>query len=139
MIIPKEIIVQLKIGDIVLVYSFNNGEFKAYVIISSPNVSYSTFVKALGNKTIDIVSMDYTIPKAIQEQFDNSLSYFKESIFGKEDGDSISPNAYFDVNNFQDGKIKIPLTQTISKYSLLSTYLKYNVENISFTFYIKPE
>jgi len=137
MILPDAIKCQVKTGDVVLVYTYENARYQAFIIIHSPNVAYASMIKALEKDSFEIVAMDYSIPTAIQEQFELALKFKTLSLFGKKETDSISPNTFFNPENFLDFKIRIPVNTVIDKNKLISTYLKYNVERINFTYYIK--
>ncbi|MBD3320393.1 MAG: hypothetical protein GF350_04775, partial [Chitinivibrionales bacterium] len=113
MILPKAIKSYVKRGDMVVVYSFNNGQYLAFIIISSPQVSYNSLLSALKSGKINLHGIDYHIPVGQVEQWDKQITFTNIGTFGKLKRDTISPNAFLQSTNFLRTVINIPVKQSL--------------------------
>lgn len=137
-------------GDLILPLFFQNTDIPvapAYgtltmceVIVSCKQVGYGTLLAAISSDRFTINNIRYKIPNATKTaQFEKQLKLIKQSLFGKLATDDVSPSAFFNPNQFQDGTIDIPIEKGIDKESSIGTYLDYDVEEILWSIYVKVQ
>jgi hypothetical protein len=98
----------------------------AVVIIRTTQVAYGTLLNSLTSDKFIMNMIRYTVPDTTAQsldQFSNQILVAKQSLFGKFDSDSISPNSYKVPEQNQISLIDIPLKKGIDKSILIGTYL----------------
>jgi len=70
-------------------------------------------------------------------QYSQKIGWYKQSLFGKFDSDTASPNSFKMPENLQSGIIDIPLVKPITKEALVATYLLYTSVSIQWSIFVQ--
>lgn len=109
----------------------------AEVIISCPQVAYSTLLDSLSSDTFSINGFRYTVQDVSKiAQFDNAVDLVTQSMFGKLATDSINPNSMKLPSNQQDNIIDIPLTYGFDKNKIIITEINYDCPAFTWSLFI---
>lgn len=112
----------------------------AEVVINCKQVAYGTLLSSISSDRFTINNIRYKVPNLDKTaQFEKQIQLVTQSLFGKLATDKVSPAAFQDPRQFQDGIIDIPIRKGIDKQSSLSTYLNYDVEEILWTIYVEVQ
>lgn len=134
-----------KRGDIVLQFAYtvlpdgltDLNLYTAEVIISCPQVAYSTLLDSLSSDTFSISGFRYTVQDVTKiAQFDNAVDLVTQSMFGKLATDSINPNSMKLPSNQQDNIIDIPLTYGFDKNKVIITEINYDCQAFTWSLFI---
>jgi hypothetical protein len=124
---PAELVGQVALGDLIMVYTATVAAkvYKAYVIVSCPQVGYKTLLTSLSSDRIGIASVRYSV-----------LDDTKVGQFGKKSNDFVSPTSYRNPANNQKSVIDIQLKYPIDKNKILGTYLNFDVVKVTWSLFI---
>lgn len=125
--IDATVIAQLRKGDIVLPFYYDAAtNYVGFVIITCQSVGMATLVDALSSDRFWINKLRYQLPDTSAArllQFDNSLKFLVQSLFGLYSENEIEPTANKSPNQFQDGIIDLNIAQGMDKNVILATYI----------------
>jgi hypothetical protein len=110
----------------------------ALVIVRCTQVAYASLLESISSDRFVMNMIRYVLPDLTQlAQYSQQLGVYYQSLFGKFDSDTLSPNSYKKPEQLQNGIIDIPLKRGIAKQDCLASYLIYtNVEtDLSFFVY----
>lgn len=135
-------IAQLQVGDLVIPFTASNGgvTYAALVIIRCANVSYGTLLAALSSDQFVINRIRYIqndTSAAGLAQYANAVYWFKQSLFGKFDQDSITPNSQKGPGQYQAGIIDLGLMKNINKEIAFGSYLNYDCVDLQWSVFVK--
>lgn len=134
---------QLQIGDMVLPYTNIQAgpvNYTALVIIRCVNVSYGTLLASTNSDRFILNRIRYIqndTSAAGLAQYTNAIYWFKQTLFGKTDKDSITPNSQKPPDQFQAGVIDVPITKEINKESIFGSYIDYDAVAIQWSIFVK--
>ena len=110
----------------------------ALVIVRCTQVAYGALLQSISSDRFVMNMIRYVLPDLTQlGQYSQQLGVYYQSLFGKFDSDTLSPNSYKKPEQLQNGIIDIPLKRGIAKQDCLASYIIYtNVEtDLSFFVY----
>lgn len=138
-----------EIGDLILPFIYQPSQVApgggvqyklAEVIVNCKQVGYGTLLDSISSDRFVINNIRYKVPDLTKTaQFEKQLWLITQSLFGKLATDKVSPAAFQDPRQFQDGIIDIPIEKGIDKQSLIATYLNYDVGEILLSMYVKSQ
>ena len=133
---------QLQIGDLVIPYYATNGGvyYVALVIVRCTNVAYGTLLAATSSDSFVLNRIRYIqndTTSAGLAQYSNAIGWYKQSLFGKFDQDSITPNSQKPPEQYQAGVIDIPIVKAITKEIAFASALNYDAVNIQWSIFVK--
>jgi hypothetical protein len=110
----------------------------ALVVVRCTQVAYAALLQSISSDRFVMNMIRYVLPDLTQlAQYSQQLGVYYQSLFGKFDSDTLSPNSYKKPEQLQNGIIDIPLKRGIAKQDCLASYVIYtNVEtDLSFFVY----
>lgn len=111
------------IGD--LVFTYISGTTTINILIHCQQVAYGTLLAATSSDTFITNLIRYALPSTVNVlQYNESVTIFKQSLFGKTERDSFNPNSYKNPNQQQPNIIDIPVGITINKRTELGLYIE---------------
>lgn len=129
-------------GDFVQPFSATLGGvlYIALSVTSCSNVGYGTLLQSTNSDRFQInlirfVQTDTTTVGL--NQFAQKITWTRQTLFGKYDSDTATPNSYKQPENLQAGIIDIPLVKGITKEAMIGTYLLYTSVNVSWSLFIQ--
>lgn len=132
---------QLQTGDMVLPFTAVSGSnYVGLVIIRCANVSYGTLLAAISSDQFVINRIRYIqndTSAAGLTQYANAIYWFKQSLFGKFDQDSITPNSQKPPSQYQAGIIDVGLQKNINKEIAFGSYLNYDAVSLQWSIFVK--
>lgn len=133
---------QLQVGDLVLPYyaSVAAVYYVALVIVRCTNVAYGTLLAATNSDSFVLNRIRYIqndTSNAGLAQFANAIGWYKQSLFGKFDQDSITPNSQKTPEQFQAGIIDLPIVKAITKEIAFASYLNYDATDLQWSIFVK--
>jgi hypothetical protein len=100
----------------ILTISFTDGTNTDTVTISCKNMPYPSFLSAIQSDVFINSLTRYTLGNtANQDQYNAQFTVAKKSLFGKQESDDITPNAYKDPNQNQTNIVDINIPYGIDK------------------------
>ena len=142
-ILDATALAQLSVGDLVQPYTaILSGpvNYVALVIMRCVNVAYGTLLAATNSDGFVINRLRYIqndTTAAGLSQYNNAVYWFKQSLFGKFDQDSITPNSQKPPDQFQAGVIDLIITKQISKEIAFGSYINYDSVSIQWSVFVK--
>ncbi len=135
-------IAQLQAGDLVIPYTATVSavNYVALVIIRCTNVAYGTLLASTNSDSFILNRIRYIqndTSAAGLLQFNNAIYWFKQSLFGKFDQDSITPNSQKPPDQYQAGIIDVPITKSITKEIAFASYINYDAVSIQWSIFVK--
>jgi len=135
-------IAQLQVGDLVIPYYATNGGvfYVALVIVRCTNVAYGTLLAATNSDSFVLNRIRYIqndTSAAGLAQFANAIGWYKQSLFGKFDQDSITPNSQKPPDQFQAGIIDVPIVKSITKEIAFASSLNYDAVDLQWSIFVK--
>jgi hypothetical protein len=135
-------IAQLQTGDLVIPYYATNGGvfYVAFVIVRCTNVGYGTLLAATNSDSFVLNRIRYIqndTSAAGLNQFSNAIGWYKQSLFGKADEDSITPNSQKPPEQFQAGIIDVPIVKAITKEISFGSSLNYDAVSLQWSIFVK--
>jgi hypothetical protein len=102
----------------------------ALMIVRCSQVAYGALLNSISSDRFVMNMIRYTLPDLSQlAQYQQKVGIYYQSLFGKFDSDSLSPNSYKKPEQLQNGIIDIPLKRGIAKQDVIASYNIYtNVE-----------
>jgi hypothetical protein len=133
---------QLQLGDIVLPFSSVQGgvNYTAIVILRCTNVAHGTLLAAISSDTFIVNRIRYIqndTSAAGLSQYGNAIYWFRQSLFGRFDQDSITPNSQKPPYQYQNGIIDVGLTKTITKEIAFGCALNYDAVDLQWSVFVK--
>lgn len=134
-------IAQVQVGDLVMPFTAVSGaNYCALVIIRCANVSYGTLIAALSSDKFVINRIRYIqndTSAAGLTQYANAIYWFKQSLFGKFDQDSLTPNSQKPPDQYQAGIIDLRITKNVSKEIIFGSALNYDAVSLQWSIFVK--
>lgn len=133
---------QLQDGDMVQSFSAVVGgvNYVALVVIRCVNVAYGTLLSASSSDSYVVNRVRYilrdTSPAGL-EQYAQAIYWFKQSLFGKFDQDSITPNSQKPPDQFQAGIVDVGMLKNITKEIAFGSYLNYDCVSLQWSIFVK--
>jgi hypothetical protein len=127
-------------GDLVLPFTAVVGgtNYVAFAIVRCDNVGYATLLDAVASDVFWINNIRYIISDSAQlGQFDNSIQVLTLSLFGKFQSDSISPNAFKQPDQFQNGIIDVPVQKGIDKSVVMAMYVNTAATSLQWSIFVR--
>lgn len=137
-----------KLGDMVFLYAGAPVEVApsagvyhvnlCEVVVSCPQVAYSTLLDSISSDTFVVDGIRYTVPDVTKiDQFTNSIGQVRQSMFGKLTSDSMNPNSMNMPFNNQTNIIDVPLTFGVDKNLMLHTRINAGCRKFIWSLFIK--
>lgn len=127
-------------GDMVIELFYDSGgatDNKALIIHRCQQVAYGTLLGATNSDRFVINKLRYTIPDTTKvAQYANQIRLLRQSLFGRNVEDFVSPQSFKKPDQFQNGVVDIPLKKGIDKETLLSTYVNYDVVQFDWSIFV---
>jgi hypothetical protein len=135
-------IAQLQLGDMCIPYTATVSavNYVALVIIRCVNVAYGTLLAATNSDSFVVNRIRYIqndTSAAGLLQYNNAIYWFKQSLFGKFDQDSITPNSQKPPDQYQAGVIDVGMLKTITKEIAFGSYINYDAVSIQWSIFVK--
>lgn len=135
-------IAQLQAGDLVLpiTATVSSVNYVALVIIRCTNVAYGTLLASTNSDSFVLNRIRYIqndTSAAGLLQYNNAVYWFKQSLFGKFDQDSITPNSQKPPDQYQAGIIDIGMLKSITKEIAFGSYINYDAVSIQWSIFVK--
>lgn len=132
---------QLQFGDLVIpIYAVLGGtNYLAITIVRCGQVGYGTLLSANNSDMFKTNLVRYNVPDTTATslaQYQNKIFTYRQSLFGKAENDSWSPNSFKVPEQMQSNIIDIPAKATIDKEASLSTYINYNVSSVEWNVFV---
>jgi hypothetical protein len=132
----------LQLGDLIIPFTSPlpgaSTTTLALVVVRCTQVAYGALLQSISSDMFVMNMIRYVLPDLTQlGQYSQQLGVYYQSLFGKFDSDTLSPNSYKKPEQLQNGIIDIPLKRGIAKQDALASYIIYtNVEtDLSFFVY----
>lgn len=102
----------------------------ALVVVRCSQVAYGALLNSISSDRFVMNMIRYVLPDNTQQaQYQQKLGIYYQSLFGKFDSDSLSPNSYKKPEQMQTNIVDIPLKRGIAKQDIIASYIIYtNVE-----------
>ena len=141
-ILDATAIAQLSIGDMVQPATATVGgvNYVALVILRCANVAYGTLLAATSSDTFLINRIRYIqndTTAAGLNQYSNAVYWFKQSLFGKFDQDSLTPNSQKGPMQYQAGVIDLFITKQVTKEISFGCNINYDAVNLQWSIFVK--
>ena len=132
----------LNVGDLVVPFTAVLGgvNYVALSTVNCSNVAYGTLLQSTQSDRFLMNLIRYTqndVTATGLAQFNQKVGWYKQSLFGKFDSDTASPNSFKMPENLQNGIIDIPLVKAITKEALVGTYLLYTAVTIQWSIFVQ--
>lgn len=140
--IDANVTAQLVKGDLVIPV-YNDDGALTYVglcIVRCTQVAYGTLLDALNSDRFIMNMIRYVMADTTAvglAQYNNNISIFKQSLFGRFDSDFISPTSFKLPEQMQNGIIDIPLTKGIDKQIALATFINYDAVTVQWSLFVE--
>lgn len=109
----------------------------AVLIIRSSQVAMGTLLDSLNSDMFTLNEIRYAIPDSTKiAQFNNQIALFKQTNFGKFNGDYVDPNTFKDPYQQQTNIINVPLKYPIDKNKIIILDTDFDCINISWGIFI---
>ncbi|MFA5297629.1 MAG: hypothetical protein WC389_05410 [Lutibacter sp.] len=109
----------------------------ALAVVRCTQVAYATLLDALNSDRFGMNMIRYVIPDTTKiAQYANNIGMFKQSLFGKFDGDYTSPNSFKKPEQQQNGLIDVPLKFGVDKQKALGMYINYDCIELSWSIFV---
>lgn len=133
---------QLVVGDLVIPFTAVLGgvNYVAMVIVRCNQVAYGTLLGALSSDTFKLNMLRYIMSDTTAvglAQYTNQITIFKQSLFGKNASDYVSPNSFKIPEQQQTGIIDIPLKKGIDKQVAYASYVNYDAVNVQWSLFVE--
>lgn len=133
---------QLIVGDLVIPFfaSLGGVSYVAMVIVRCTQVGYGTLVDSLSSDTFKLNMLRYIMTDVTAvglAQYVNQITIFKQSLFGKNASDYVSPNSFKIPEQQQTGIIDIPLKKGIDKQVAYATYVNYDAVSVQWSLFVE--
>lgn len=134
-------VAQLQVGDLVIPYTAIAAATNVVglVIVRCSNVAYGTLLFASNSDRFVLNRIRYVqndTSAAGLTQYNNAIYWFKQSLFGKFDQDSISPTSQKQPTQFQTGIIDLPITKEINKEVSFGSYINYDAVSLQWSIFV---
>jgi hypothetical protein len=107
------------------------------VIIRCTQVAYGALLNSISSDRFVMNMIRYVLPDLTQlAQYSQQVGIYYQSLFGKFDSDTLSPNSYKKPEQLQNGIIDIPLKRGIAKQDSIATYINYTCTEIDLSFFV---
>lgn len=131
----------LQLGDLVIPYTSalpgTGTTTLALVIVRCTQVAYGALLQSISSDRFVMNMIRYVLPDLTQlAQYSQQVGVYYQSLFGKFDSDTLSPNSYKLPSQLQNGIIDIPLKRGIAKQDALATYVNYTCVEIDLSFFV---
>jgi hypothetical protein len=137
---PAEVKNQLQNGDMVIELYYDSGgvtDNKAVIIHRCQQVAYGTLLDSVNSDRFVLNKLRYTIPDTTKiAQYGNQIRLLRQSLFGRNVEDFVSPQAQKSPEQFQNGVIDIDLKKGIDKETLMATYVNYDVGQFDWSIFV---
>lgn len=137
---PAAITNVLRKGDLVIELYYDSGgatDNKALVIHRCQQVGYGTLLASIGSDRFVINQLRYTIPDTTKiAQYSEQIRLLRQSLFGRNQEDFVSPQSFKNPQQQQNGIVDIPLKKGVDKETLLATYLNYDVGQVDWSIFV---
>jgi len=135
--VPIESVVEF--GDLVFEYEVTSGAvYYAYVIIKCQQVAYGSLLSATSSDTFEMINIRFNIPDTTKvAQYNQNISIYSLSLFGKTETDRLTPTAFKNPEQFQVGIVDIPLVREMNKQTGFAGYMDFDVEQFTWSFAVK--
>jgi hypothetical protein len=112
-------------GSVILVYNQTGTLNWLYIVISCNDVGYALMLNGILSSKFDIKKLRYSLPSTtLLTQYDNIVTIFKNSMYGRGDKQTFSPLSFKNPNQMQPNIIDIDLIIPIDKETGLATLVK---------------
>jgi hypothetical protein len=109
----------------------------ALVIVRCSQVAYGALLGSISSDLFVMNMIRYVLPDTTQQaQYQQKLGIYYQSLFGKFDSDSLSPNSYKKPEQMQTNIIDIPLKRGIAKQDILASYIIYTNVETDLSFFV---
>lgn len=132
---------QLQAGDLVIpIYAVLGGvNYLAITIVRCGQVGYGTLLAANNSDMFKTNLIRYNVPDTSATslaQYANKLFTYRQSLFGKAENDSWSPNSFKVPEQMQSNIIDVPAKAQIDKEAALGTYINYAVTSVELNIFV---
>lgn len=133
---------QLQFGDLVIpIYAVLGGtNYLGITIVRCGQVGYGTLLSANNSDMFKTNLIRYNVPDTTATslaQYANKLFTYRQSLFGKAENDSWSPNSFKVPEQMQSNIIDVPAKATIDKEASISTYINYAVTSVELNIFVR--
>lgn len=133
---------QLQNGDLVIPATAVLGgvNYASFTIVRCTQVAYGTLLQALSSDQFRMNMVRYIMSDTTAvglAQFSNNLNTFRQSLFGKNASDFVSPNSFKLPEQQQAGIIDIPLKVMIDKEAAIATMVNYDAVNVQLSLFVE--
>ncbi len=137
---PTSISSLLQKGDLVLEFYYDGGgatDQKGVIVHRCQQVGYGTLLDSISSDRFVLNNIRYTIPDATKvAQYGNQISLLRQSLFGKNSEDFVSPQSFKSPDQFQTTVIDIPIKKGIDKETLMGTFVNYDVGQMDWSIFV---
>ena len=135
------VIANLHLGDMVIPFTSaapgGGTTTLALVVVRCTQVAYGALLQSISSDRFVMNMIRYVLPDLTQlSQYSQQLGVYYQSLFGKFDSDTLSPNSYKKPEQLQNGIIDIPLKRGIAKQDALALYINYTNVEIDLSFFV---
>lgn len=132
---------QLQFGDLVIpVYAVLGGvNYLGITIVRCGQVGYGTLLAANNSDAFRTALIRYNVPDstaASLAQYANKIFTYRQSLFGKAENDSWSPNSFKIPEQQQANIIDVPAKSFVDKEAALGTYINYAVPSVEWNVFV---
>lgn len=132
---------QLSFGDLVIpVYASLGGvDYLGITIVRCGQVGYGTLLAANNSDAFRTNLIRYNVPDSSATslaQYANKLFTYRQSLFGKAENDSWSPNSFKIPEQQQANIVDVPAKTFVTKEAALGTYINYAVESVEWNIFV---
>lgn len=132
---------QLAFGDLVIpVYAVLGGvNYLGITIVRCGQVGYGTLLAANNSDAFRTNLIRYNVPDSTATslaQYANKIFTYRQSLFGKAENDSWSPNSFKIPEQQQANIVDVPAKTFVTKEAALGTYINYAVESVEWNIFV---
>jgi hypothetical protein len=131
----------LQLGDLVIPFTSAlpgaGTTTLALVVVRCTQVAYGALLQSISSDMFVMNMIRYVLPDLTQlAQYSQQLGVYYQSLFGKFDSDTLSPNSYKKPEQLQNGIIDIPLKRGIAKQDALASYIIFSNVETDLSFFV---
>jgi hypothetical protein len=132
----------LQNGDMVVPFTAalsSNGSTSTLgiVVVRCTQVAYGSLLESISSDRFAMNMIRYVLPDVTQlNQYSQQIGIFYQSLFGKFNSDTVSPNSFKNPEQMQTNIIDIPLERGIAKQDALAFYNIYTNQEIDLSFFV---
>jgi len=125
-----------KAGDLFIICFAALGGIWGVIRVRCEDIAYGTFLYSFVSDLIHINTIRYIVPQANINQFDNTLTFAYQSLFGKTFSDTLDPRLFITARDTQPNICDIPVGLPVDKRMMFNFQMNFDCPHIDMVLFV---